>query len=149
MASLGHNELIRQTAWHLFTTHWSQVMLYGITELGWHWIVTQPSAWLISEVQWQSSYQFHRKSLKQSSKYVLKFAHLIYQSHHAEAGELTHWGLVTAIWQQRSGSTLAQVMACCLTAPSHYLNQCWLIISKVLWHSSEGIVMRRSEETNQ
>ena len=23
-------------------------------------------------------------------------------------------------------------MACCLTAPSHYLNQCWFIISKVL-----------------
>ena len=36
-----------------------------------------------------------------------------------------------AIWQHRSGSTLAQVMACCLTAPSHYLNQCWLTISKV------------------
>ena len=34
-----------------------------------------------------------------------------------------------AIWQQRSGSTLAQVMACCLTAPSHYLNQCWLLPS--------------------
>ena len=33
------------------------------------------------------------------------------------------------IWRHRSGSTLAQVMACCLTAPSHYLNQCWLIIS--------------------
>ena len=28
------------------------------------------------------------------------------------------------IWRQKSGSTLAQVMACCLTAPSHYLNQC-------------------------
>ena len=27
-----------------------------------------------------------------------------------------------AIWRHRSGSTLAQVMACCLTAPSHYLN---------------------------
>ena len=36
-----------------------------------------------------------------------------------------------AMWRQRSWSTLAQVMACCLTAPSHYLNQCWLIISKV------------------
>ena len=36
-----------------------------------------------------------------------------------------------AIWRQRSGSTLAQVMACYLTAPSHYLNQCWLIIRKV------------------
>ena len=43
-----------------------------------------------------------------------------------------------AIWRHRSGSTLAQVMACCLMAPSHYLNQCWVIISKVYWHSSEG-----------
>ena len=32
------------------------------------------------------------------------------------------------IWQQRSWSTLVQVMAYCLKAPSHYLNQCWLII---------------------
>ena len=30
-----------------------------------------------------------------------------------------------AIWWQRSRSTLAQVMAWCLTAPSQYLNQCW------------------------
>ena len=29
-----------------------------------------------------------------------------------------------AIWRHRSGSTLAQAMACCLMAPSHYLNQC-------------------------
>ena len=42
------------------------------------------------------------------------------------------------IWRHKSGSTLAQVMACCLTAPSHYLNQCWLIISKVQWHPSES-----------
>ena len=46
------------------------------------------------------------------------------------------------IWWHRSGSTLAQVMACCLTAPSHYLNQRWLIISNVLWHSSEGNFIR-------
>ena len=26
-------------------------------------------------------------------------------------------------------------MSCCLTAPSHYPNQCWLIISKALLHS--------------
>ena len=36
-------------------------------------------------------------------------------------------------WQQRSGSTLVQVMACCLEAPSHYLNKYWLIISEVQW----------------
>ena len=29
-------------------------------------------------------------------------------------------------------------MACCLMAPSHYLNQCWLIISRVQRHLSEG-----------
>ena len=41
-----------------------------------------------------------------------------------------------AIWRQWSWTTLAQVMACCLTAPS--LNQCWLIIRGVLWHTSES-----------
>ena len=32
-----------------------------------------------------------------------------------------------AIWWNRSGSTLVQVMACCLMSPSLYLNQCWLL----------------------
>ena len=40
-----------------------------------------------------------------------------------------------AIWQYRAQSTLAQVMDCCLTAPSHYLKPCWLIISEVSWYS--------------
>ena len=31
-----------------------------------------------------------------------------------------------AIWRHRSWSTFALLMACCLTAPSYYLNQCWL-----------------------
>ena len=54
------------------------------------------------------------------------------------------------IWQKRSWSILAQVkplpepiltkisFAIWLTAPSHCLNQCWLIISKVEWHSSKA-----------
>ena len=44
-----------------------------------------------------------------------------------------------AVWRQWSWTTLAQVLACCLTEPSHYLNQCWLIISKVLWDISREI----------
>ena len=39
-------------------------------------------------------------------------------------GILTHCGhlwLSDAMWWHRSWSTLAQVVACCLTAPSHYL----------------------------
>ena len=33
-------------------------------------------------------------------------------------------------------------MACDLTTPSHYLNQCWLIISKVQWDASKVNFMR-------
>ena len=61
---------------------------------------------------------------------------------------LTHWGLVIisdAIVFHKTWSTLTQVMACCLTAPSHYLNHCWLIISKVFWHSPEGNFTRNAQ----
>ena len=33
-----------------------------------------------------------------------------------------------SMWWLISGSTLAQIMVCCLTVPSHYLNQCWLTL---------------------
>ena len=51
------------------------------------------------------------------------------------------------IWWKRSGSTLAQVMACCLAAPSHYLNQCWLNrigipIIKIIWYHS-GLIFNK------
>ena len=43
------------------------------------------------------------------------------------------------IWHgNRTWSTSAQVMACCLTAPIHHMNQCWLNIREVLWHLSES-----------
>ena len=43
-----------------------------------------------------------------------------------------------AIWWHRPGSTSIQVVACCMAAPSHHLNQCWLLISEVMWHSPES-----------
>ena len=42
-----------------------------------------------------------------------------------------------AIWWYRSGSKLAQVMASCLMAPTHYLKQCWRLINWDLWLSSK------------
>ena len=54
-----------------------------------------------------------------------------------------------AIWRWSSWSTLVQVMICCLMAPSPNLNQCWLIICRVPWHSSEDIIIRRLVDTNQ
>ena len=41
-----------------------------------------------------------------------------------------------AIWINRSVSTLSQIMGGCLAAPSHYLNQCSLIINGALWYSN-------------
>ena len=49
-----------------------------------------------------------------------------------------------ALWRHRPGSTLAQLMACCLRAPCHYLNQCWLIISKVQWQTRQKIAPLKS-----
>ena len=37
-------------------------------------------------------------------------------------------------------------MACCLTATSHYLNQCWLNISVALWHSAENYFPRNAQD---
>ena len=50
--------------------------------------------------------------------------------------------------RHRSGSTFVQIMACCLRAPSHYLNQRWLIISEVQWYSRECNFIRDTSTTN-
>ena len=37
----------------------------------------------------------------------------------------------------KCGSMLLLVRACCLTIPWYYLNQCWLLVEGVRWHSPE------------
>ena len=72
----------------------------------------------------------------------------IYSEHDLKAGHnttnipylfesLPHRGPVNQ-YDAIDRSTFAQVMACFLIAPSHYINQCWLLISEVLWHSPEN-----------
>ena len=84
---------------------------------------------------------------------------------------LTHWPLVTpkskgsslymyftslvrlwfntdCIWQHRSGSALMQLMAHCLTAPSHHLRQCWLVINEVQWHLPQGSYTGNSQNVS-
>ena len=53
-----------------------------------------------------------------------------------------------AIWRRRYWSTLVQVMTCCLTAPSHYLNQCWRITCEVIWHSFQGNIYLNTQYIN-
>ena len=52
------------------------------------------------------------------------------------------------IWRHRSGSTLDQVMACWLMAPSRYLNQNWIVIKGVLWHSLSSNFTWSAQEHN-
>ena len=42
------------------------------------------------------------------------------------------------IWAHSSGSTMAYLIASCLTSTNYYLKQCWFIISDVLWHSPKS-----------
>ena len=49
----------------------------------------------------------------------------------------TRCGPVTPYGDIDLGEHWLRVMACCLTAPCHYLKQCWLIFSEVLQYSSE------------
>ena len=50
--------------------------------------------------------------------------------------QLSLWDSFSSLWP--SDAIRRHRMACCLTASSHYLNQCWLIINEVLRNSSEG-----------
>ena len=87
---------------------------------------------IISVTHWHSADGNVSETILDIAHYRM-FENYIFQNTATSSGQWINslWPS-DAIWWQRSGSTLAQVMACCLTAPSHYLNQSWLIISKVL-----------------
>ena len=59
---------------------------------------------------------------------------------------VTHCGLGMPYWWHRFVSTMAQVMACCLTASSHYLNECWLIIRIIQCHSPKSNIFSSFHE---
>ena len=63
---------------------------------------------------------------------------IIYSKASSEVGQKSDFGSLwprDATWWHKTWSTLAQTMACCLTAQSHYLNQFWCTTNKALWHS--------------
>ena len=52
-----------------------------------------------------------------------------------------------SIWRHKSGTTLARVMACCLTASSHYLSQCWFLDNDVPSPSHHSNFIASTEAT--
>ena len=69
---------------------------------------------------------------------------------HDPSTEVPRWigERIDATWQHRPGSTLAQIMVCCLTSPSHYMNQYWLFVKGVVWHSAESNFIRHAHALN-
>ena len=94
-----------------------------------------------TSVNFQSKYKAFLPIKKcMSSKSVCKTAAILFNSQCVNKNSGTWVNSLwpsEQIWWQRSGSTLVQIMACCLMATSHYLNQCWLLLHQALWHSPE------------
>ena len=110
----------------LALSHW-YIYIYISASMSWPmWTSTCITIWRI-----EKKFQFQHHEFKWRLDTYSTPNHYLY---HYWFNSLR---LSDAIWRHRSRTTLAQVMACCLTAPSHYLNQCWLIATKVYWYSSE------------
>ena len=148
-----HKRPVGGKCFHLMTSSFS--IFLGLTSLAeFSVIMTVVKScyltWLL--IGWQHNCQLIRSPITKQSLVHSDFKCLILLEMlycNFTANGLNSLGPSDAIWRWRSWSTLVQLMACCLTAPSHYLNQCWLIISQVLWHSSEDIIIRRFGDTNQ
>ena len=51
---------------------------------------------------------------------------------------LNHLGIVMPYEDNLGQHWLGWYHVCCLMAPSHYLDKCWLIFREVLWHSRDN-----------
>ena len=89
-------------SWDFYTAYW-QKLLPGIWNPWWK---------LNTNLNWK------KNALPEVDKYSLKFN--------------LFWTSDDVIWCYQDQSSLAQVMTCCLMAPSHYVNQCWLISNETM-----------------
>ena len=47
-----------------------------------------------------------------------------------------------AVWRHITWSSLVKVTTCCISVANHYLNQYWLNVSEILWHSLHSTFAR-------
>ena len=89
--------------------------------------VTTKRIWWNSESRWE----FANTDLLQATSVIA--ARTAYKEEHISYKDLLE--LYTLSYLNNALSTLIEVMTWCLTAPSHYLNQCWFIINNSLRES--------------
>ena len=94
----------------------------------------QPCFWaiIIFYCSLHSSVTFVKKGTNKVSDYLYSWMYI----HPRLFNTLWPYDVV---WRHGPVSTLVQAMACCLTTPSHYLDECLLLIREVMWHSPENI----------
>ena len=97
--------------------------------------------------------QFHIKNIAHKVNSIRKWNHIL-KKNEPVIEELTgkYFALYrnalwssAAIWRR---STLVQLKASCLTASNHYLNQYWLTINGVLYHSFQGNIYLNIHDIN-
>ena len=102
---------------------------------------------------WWFTSQFSSINNTQQSHCYISCKHVVIVTASLQSWFLFYLRLSKALAYEKTfglnlGSILVPVMACCLTAPSHYLNQCWLTMKKNLWHSFESKVYLNTEDIN-
>ena len=107
----------------------------------------QLSSWEQISVKCQSQfYRFHIHSKKSFAK----VANILSGGRWVEAHDTTMTMVnirpSDILWWDRSGWQFAQVMACCLMAPSRYLKKCWLAISEARWHLAQGNITHTAQD---
>ena len=90
------------------------------------------------EVVWNACNSLNRYSV--SRKYVVQYCRIVIHFVIPQCSILSHQDV---LYHRQLDcyfieSASAKVMACCMTAPSHYLNQYWLITKDFLCNSSES-----------
>ena len=141
--SLWPNDAIWQ---HNFGSIFFQVMAWSLRAIAWINDLSSMTyhQWGPSAFNWE---QFYRHCLgithyKLFENYIFENTTISHKNNDLMRTEIWSYLLLgDVIWRHGTRSTLAQVMACCLSAPRQYLNQCWLIICAVPWDSSQGIIV--------
>ena len=124
----------------ILLTHRGPVMTCGIKDLHHHWF----SSWLMACPTSCCVMTWYENAFHMYCPFAMVTSHYLNQYW---PRSMTHHGVmwpqwINSLWPSDynwchiSWSTLAQM------APSHYLNQSWLIISEVQWQSHEGNHMR-------
>ena len=124
-------------------THCGLMTPYGDTNPGQHWLRKWLVAWRHQAITWTN---VDLSSVRSSGIHLSAILHEMPQPSVTEISlKITYLNFCSnlpgtndnslrpsgAIWLYGTWSSLVKGMACCLTAPSHYLNQCPLIDNKI------------------